>query len=170
MFYGVWGFYVMYRLFELVISKRNDKAHDFFEVGKEQKKYMMFIHISWFLALFFEYLYRGADLKLNMLNIFIIVLLFLSAVLRYLSMRELKDMWSTSVYLIEEERIVRTGIYKYFRHPNYFAVILEIFLIPFLFKLNITAVVFTILNGIFLYKRMSLENSILKGEYYERFK
>lgn len=167
MFYGVWGFYVLYRLFELIISKRNDKTHDLFEVGQEQKKYMMFIHISWFIALFVEFIYRGIEPKLNFENIIFIILLLMSALLRYLSMRELKAGWSTSVYLIDEKRIVSTGIYKYFRHPNYFAVILEIMIIPLLFKLHMTATAFTILNGIFLYKRMSLENRILRGEYNE---
>ena len=168
MFYSLWAFYVIYRLFELVISKRNDSTHNLFEVGYEQKKYMMFIHISWFLALFFEYLYRGVEPKMSMINLLFIFLLLLSAILRFLSMRELKEAWSTSVYLIGEKRIVRSGIYKYFRHPNYFAVILEIVLIPLLFKLHTTAIVFTILNGIFLYKRINLENSILRGEYHER--
>lgn len=165
MFYAVWSFYVIYRIAEMIFSKNNEKKNpNRHEVGSQQKKWMMGLHISWYIALIVEYKITHQLFTLSTINLVLIGALGIAAILRTLTMLALGDKWSTKVYLIEQNEVIETGIYRYFKHPNYFAVILEIAAVPLLFKLYTTAIVFSILNGIFLSYRISLENKVLAGE------
>ena len=53
------------------------------------------------------------------------------------------------------------GIFKYFRHPNYIGVILEIFALPLMLNSLIAAFVFSLLNGILLNYRIKHEEFFL---------
>lgn len=50
----------------------------------------------------------------------------------------------------------------YIKHPNYLIVAAEIAIIPLVFHLYYTAVAYTVLNAIMLYKRIKEENKVLK--------
>lgn len=56
---------------------------------------------------------------------------------------------------------MKKGPYRFLKHPNYIAVIGEIALIPLIFHLYVTAVVFTLLNAVMLSVRISAENKAL---------
>jgi methyltransferase len=58
--------------------------------------------------------------------------------------------------------LIENGVYKYIKHPNYLIVIAEIAIIPLVFHLYYTAIVFTVLNAIILSVRVKEENRILK--------
>ncbi|NLA62648.1 MAG: hypothetical protein GX857_05420, partial [Bacteroidales bacterium] len=51
----------------------------------------------------------------------------------------------------------------YIKHPNYLIVVAEIALIPLIFHLYYTAVVFTLLNAIMLTVRIREENLALRS-------
>ena len=70
--------------------------------------------------------------------------------------------WNTKIFHIPEIPVIRKGFYLYFKHPNYMIVIIEIALIPCIFQLYITAIIFSILNLVMLYIRIKLENKVLK--------
>jgi methyltransferase len=58
--------------------------------------------------------------------------------------------------------LIKKGPYKYFKHPNYAVVIAEIAVIPMIFHLYITAIVFSLLNLIVLFVRIKEENKVLQ--------
>jgi len=70
--------------------------------------------------------------------------------------------WNTKIYHIAKAPLIIKGSYKYFKHPNYLVVIAEIMVIPLIFHLFYTALIFSILNAIMLYVRIREENKVLK--------
>ena len=60
------------------------------------------------------------------------------------------------------EKLVRRGPYKYIKHPNYLVVVIEVLTLPMIFGARATALVFSILNAILLYVRISEEERALK--------
>ena len=62
-----------------------------------------------------------------------------------------------------------TGPYRYVRHPNYCAVVLEIACIPLIGGLVITAILFSLANAILLAFRIPLEERALGGSYQRAF-
>ena len=58
--------------------------------------------------------------------------------------------------------MISKGVYKYLKHPNYLVVIAEIAIIPLIFHLYYTAIVFTVLNAMILSVRVKAENKALK--------
>jgi methyltransferase len=142
------------------VSNRNEKKLGTpKEVGVGQRKVMVALHTSWFLAMLIEYNVTGTQIN-PFFNLIILVLL-VSAYLRYLSMQLLKEQWSTKV-LILDKQVIKTHIYKYFNNPNYLAVIIEVALIPLLFNLYYTSLIFSFLNVILLILRISLEKKVLE--------
>ncbi|MBC7428477.1 MAG: DUF1295 domain-containing protein, partial [Bacteriovorax sp.] len=72
-----------------------------------------------------------------------------------------KQFWTIKVLSMKNQQLVKTGLYRYIRHPNYLIVIIEFILIPFLLKAYITMVLFSILNLFVLSKRIKLEEETL---------
>ena len=49
------------------------------------------------------------------------------------------------------------------KHPNYIAVVAEIALIPLIFHLYVTTILFSLLNAAVLHVRIREENKVLKS-------
>jgi methyltransferase len=92
---------------------------------------------------------------------FLIVFLVLVATKIWI-IHSLGPYWNTKIYRIPGIAPVRTGAYKYLKHPNYLIVIAEIMIFPLIFHLYYTALIFTILNAIMLTIRIKAENKVWK--------
>jgi len=84
-------------------------------------------------------------------------------VLRFWALRTLGAFWNISVMTSDESQraFVSDGPYRFIRHPNYLVVIVEIASLPLLGGAVWTALLFSFLNGIVLYRRIPLEESHL---------
>ncbi len=71
------------------------------------------------------------------------------------------DYWNTKILVTPNTHPVNQGPYKYIRHPNYLAVIVEIAVIPLIFSCYFTAVFFSVLNLIVLRRRIRIEEQAL---------
>ena len=89
------------------------------------------------------------------LILFICVLSF-----KFWALSSLGKYWSTKIYRVPGVYPVKKGPYKIFKHPNYTEVVCEIAIIPMVFHLTYTALIFTILNAIMLTVRISAENKV----------
>ena len=69
--------------------------------------------------------------------------------------------WNTKIYRIPEMPLIKTGPYKYIKHPNYLVVTAELAVAPLAFHLYYTAVTFALLNAIMLTVRIKEENKAL---------
>ena len=154
-FYSVWFFYIFYRIAELILSKRNEKKlNNPLEIGKKQRFIMIVIHSLWFLSMLIEYQFKRNDL---LLHYWPIIPLLLCTVVRQLSICHLGKYWNTKIFTLSSEPLVKRGLYKFIKHPNYYIVMIEIIFIPLLFGLNFTAAIFGITNIIFLMGRIKTE-------------
>ena len=152
-------FLIMQRVTELYISKRNEKwllAQGAVEYGREHYPYIVALHTLFILSLIAEYYLPGEHpLSYVFLVLFILLLLFKFWVLSSLGMY-----WNTRIYRVPGAMPVKKGPYKLFKHPNYADVICEIAIIPLVFHLYYTAVIFSVLNAIMLTVRIKAENKV----------
>jgi len=81
--------------------------------------------------------------------------------LRYWSMAVLGWRWNTRVYVLPRAPLVTRGPYRWFRHPIYVGVALELFWFPFLFGLWGTAILVSIVHPFALLRRIRLEETAL---------
>jgi methyltransferase len=68
------------------------------------------------------------------------------------------------IVTVPGERVVDTGIFSYVRHPNYAGVALELAALPLVHGAWVTAVVATLLNGVFLAARIRAEEDALRTD------
>ena len=81
--------------------------------------------------------------------------------LRYWAIFSLGINWNTRILVVPGSKLVRSGPYRYFPHPNYVVVAVEMLTFPLIFGAWITAIVFSLLNATLLYVRIHTENRAL---------
>jgi len=69
--------------------------------------------------------------------------------------------WTTRVITLPDAPLVRTGPYRYFRHPNYLLVVAEIAVLPLAFGAVAIATTFSTLNLILIARRIRIEERLL---------
>jgi methyltransferase len=128
------------------------------EYGQKHYLFIVMLHILFILSLIVEY-YSKQDttFSLPLLIFYFLVLSFKAWVILSLG-----KFWNTKIYHIPGIPLQKNGPYAYFKHPNYFVVIIEIAVIPLIFHLYFTAILFSILNSIMLFVRIKEENKVLK--------
>ncbi|PSL47029.1 15-methylpalmitoyl-4-hydroxy-2-pyrone 4-O-methyltransferase [Salsuginibacillus halophilus] len=151
MFWFVFSFVVVQRVFECLIAKQNErwaKRRGAVEAGKAHYPAIVAMHIAFFLALFVEVILLNTSPPAFWL---LPLLLFIAAqVLRVWALTSLGRFWNTKIFVIPGAVPVKRGPYRLMRHPNYWVVALEILALPLLFGAYTTAVVFTLLNAYIL--------------------
>jgi methyltransferase len=92
-----------------------------------------------------------------------LMLLALAAAVRCWVIATLGDRWSTRVFFVPGEPWVTTGPYRWIRHPNYLAVIVEFMALPMVHTAWLTAAVFSAANALVLRTRIGVENRVDDG-------
>jgi methyltransferase len=100
---------------------------------------------------------QTASFSLFFLFLYLLLLSFKAWVITSLG-----KFWNTKIYHISGLPLIKNGVYKYVKHPNYMVVIAEIAIIPLVFHLYYTAIAFTVFNAIMLSVRVNEENKVLK--------
>jgi methyltransferase len=145
-----------YNVKELV--KRGGKEH-----SSGHFTAMVLVHFLWFVSMIVEVFILGREFAWT--SFIVGTILTLSGnTLRFLSMRALADRWTVRIVTLPKAAPVTTGIYKYFRHPIYLGVILEIAGVPLLHSAYSTALMFSILNAFVLRVRIREEEKALRSE------
>ena len=155
-------FLVFQRQIELFIAKRNEqivRKEGAVEYDKEGYKYIVLLHAGFFISLLAEHLLLKTGT--NSYSAFLFGIFIFTQLLRYWAISSLGRYWNTRVLVVPGLKLVSKGPYKFLRHPNYVAVIIEIAVIPLIFSCYITAIVFSLLNLITLRRRISIEEKAL---------
>jgi methyltransferase len=141
---------VLQRLTELFIAHRNLKwmlqngAHEY---GKQHYPLFFLLHFGWLVGLTIETYLRGAISS----HWYLYLGLFIFAQgLRYWSIKSLGRFWNTRILVIPGKDLIQRGPYRYFRHPNYVAVAVELASVPLIFDAWITAMIVSLLNLLLL--------------------
>jgi methyltransferase len=155
------------RLFELRLSRHNERRmrhHGGREHDLETYPWIVSLHAAWFAAMLLE-VFAGRRRFRPWLAALALSLFAAGQALRLTAIRTLGWRWSTRVMTVPGEALVRHGIYRYIRHPNYLGVELEILAAPLLHSAYLTSAVFGVANALLLRARIRREEQALEEEY-----
>jgi methyltransferase len=165
------GVVAVQRGVELAIARRNSRrllARGGLESGQGHYGWMVLLHGAFLVACPMEVWLWQRPL-LPPLAVVMAALLGVATIVRIQAIRALGDRWTTRVIHLPGAEPVVTGPYRWLRHPNYLAVMLEILALPLLHTAAVSAVVFSAANGILLAIRIRTEERALsEGTAYER--
>ncbi len=151
------------RVSELFVSARNARrllARGAREHGREHYPLLVLLHTLFPIALVAEVLVLHA--RPGRLVPLWITLLLAAQILRYAAMRTLGGRWTTRVLVLPGSSLVRAGPYRWLRHPNYVAVVIEFLAAPLLFGAWRTALVFSLADLLALRVRIRCEERALR--------
>jgi methyltransferase len=160
---------VMERGFELWLSARNARRtldSGWREVGHVQYRIIIVFHTLFIAVCVAETILYATPVS-PVLSLLALVGVVFAQVLRFWSIATLGSSWNARIIVSPQMTIETAGPYRYVRHPNYCAVVLEIACIPLIRGLVMTATLFSIANLILLAFRIPLEERAL-GESYRR--
>ncbi|HPG25148.1 MAG TPA: isoprenylcysteine carboxylmethyltransferase family protein [Myxococcota bacterium] len=151
------------RLYELWLSRRNaERAFRAggIEVGAEHFRWMRGLHTAFLAACALEVLllHRPFDPRVGLP---MLGLALLAQLLRYWAIATLGDRWNVRVIAVPGRPVVTGGPYRWLRHPNYVAVVVEGFALPLVHGAWLTAIVFSFLNAWLLRVRIEVEERVL---------
>jgi len=153
---------IIQRISELILSKRNENyliSKGAIEYDKEGYKYIVLMHNLFFISVITEYAFL--ERQINEYWKILLIIFICTQLLRYWAIFTLGKRWTTKILVLPNTEPIRSGVYKYLKHPNYIAVIIEIAIIPLLFSCYYTAIVFSIINLIVLQRRIRIEEEAL---------
>jgi methyltransferase len=154
------------RLAELVLSRRHQRAMEAEGVEKVPERHfrwMVLVHAGVLVAAYVEValLHRVFD---PMLAALMGVLFAVATGLRVWVIRTMRTQWNVEVMASASLGVVTDGPYRFIRHPNYVAVVLELVAIPLMHGAWLTAVVGTLANAWVLAKRLEVEERVLLAD------
>lgn len=140
------------RLAELVVSARNASwsfARGGVESGRGHFPPMVALHTALLVACVAE-VWLADRPFLPWLGWPMLVLALASQALRWWCIATLGPRWNTRVIVVPGLQLVTRGPYRWFRHPNYIAVVVEGIALPLVHTAWVTALAFTVLNAVLL--------------------
>jgi methyltransferase len=153
------------RVAELVVSERHRRwsmAAGGVESGAGHYPVMVVLHTGLLVGALLEVLALDRPF-LPWLGRPMLVLVLAAQGLRWWCVSTLGRQWCTRVVVVPGLSAVRAGPYRWLRHPNYVAVVVEGFALPLVHTAWITAVMFTVANAWLLRVRIGTENAALRA-------
>jgi len=156
---GAWlvAFLIVQRFGELVFAQFNTnrlRAMGGVEFGATHYPLMIVLHASWLIGLWM----LGKDRPVVAFWLAVFVALQVG---RLWVIASLGRRWTTRVIVLPGAAPVTRGPYRWFKHPNYLIVALEIAVVPLALGLPVFALIFSIANAALLAYRIRIENEAL---------
>ena len=151
------------RLAELVVSTRNAAwsfARGGVEYGRGHYPVMVALHTGFLVAMLVEAWVRRPDVPAT-LAWSMLALVLASQALRWWCIATLGRRWNTRVIVVPGLAPVTSGPYRWLRHPNYVAVVVEGVALPLVHGAWMTAAAFTVANAVLLTVRIRVEDAAL---------
>ncbi len=157
---------------ELAVSRRNAAralARGGIEVGERHFAAMRLLHGIFLVACAAEVVWLRRPF-IPALGVPMLVLVLAAQALRWWAVATLGSRWNVRVIVVPGEPAIATGPYRWLRHPNYLAVVVEGFALPLVHGAWLTAVVFSALDAWLLAIRIRAEERALADhcDYAER--
>ncbi|MFI5263362.1 MAG: isoprenylcysteine carboxyl methyltransferase family protein [Candidatus Kapaibacterium sp.] len=153
------SFFIIQRISELFLAKKNEswlREHGAREYGEKHYPFIVVLHVFFIACLIVEYIWRP---ETSFDSIFLLFYFLLLAG-KIWTVASLGKYWNTKIFRIPGSQVVRKGPYKFVRHPNYIIVICEFIVVPLIFHLYYSMVIFSLLNGLMLRVRIREENRV----------
>jgi methyltransferase len=161
--YGLLALVIVIRFAELGVAKRNRAwamERGGVETGAEHYPVMVALHTALFVGCLLEVPLADRPF-LPWLGWSMLALLVGAHALRWWCIRTLGPQWNTRVIRVPGAPLVTGGPYRWLRHPNYVAVVVEGFALPLVHTAWVTALAFTVLNALLLRVRLRVEEQAL---------
>jgi methyltransferase len=155
------------RLFELWLSRRNGRAAaraGAIEVRQPHTRAIVLFHAAFIFSCIFELLLFHPAAPAAIEDAALGVALLAEAV-RYWAVLTLGERWNARIVVWPDRLPVTSGPYRFLRHPNYVAIVLEMAAIPMIHGCLRTAIAFSLGNAMLLAIRIPAEERAL-GEGY----
>lgn len=152
------------RLAELVVSTRHVRValgRGGLERGRGHYPAMVVLHTGLLVGALAEVLVAERPF-VPWLGWPMLVLVLAAQALRWWCIRTLGWQWSTRVVVVPGAPLVSSGPYRWLRHPNYVAVVVEGVALPLVHSAWVTAAVFTVANAVLLRTRIRCEDAALR--------
>ena len=156
---------VFQRLTELRLAKRNERlarAAGAVEVGAGHYPWMVTLHTLFLIACVFEVFLLERPFAPRAAGA-MLLLLAVATGLRYWTITTLGERWTTRILVRPGAPLVTGGPFRWLRHPNYLAVVIEIAALPLVHGAWLTAVVFSLANAALLSVRIRAEEAALES-------
>ena len=156
------SYLIICRIVELLISRRNttrlikEGAKEFFPF---HYKFLVLFHIT-FIIYFMIKSFDNIDLNYRCIFLFIFIQL-----IRFKIIFDLGKYWTTRIIVVEKKKLIKTGLYRFFIHPNYIVVFFEIILICIIFNDYEALLYFSLINTILIFIRIYYEERANKNRY-----
>ena len=151
-------------LFETWLSARNSRAllqRGAVEIGPILLPVMALLYAVMYCGSLAEYLWISRPLSITWILAF--GLLFcLAKLLKFWAIKSLGPYWSMRVLILPESAVVTAGPYRWIRHPNYVAVLMEIAATTLIGKSFFTFIVVIALFSVTLVFRIQQEEAALR--------
>lgn len=154
------------RLLELRHSKRNQQRMAGAGVEPVAERHfgaMVALHAGVLISAAVETIFLRRPFFL-MLAIPMAVLFLFAQILRLWVIRTLSGHWNVGVMASAKLGVVTGGPFRWVRHPNYMAVIIEMFSLPLIHTAYLTAAWATLANAWVLSKRLAVEEPTLMAD------
>jgi methyltransferase len=151
------------RLVELVVARQNaiwSIAHGGKEFGRHHYPAIVSMHALLLVSCVVEVWVMGRPF-IGWLAWPMLTVVVLSTVVRWQCVAMLGKHWNSRLIVIPGAPLVRDGLYRWVRHPNYTAVAAEVAALPLVHSAWLTAIVFSIANALVLSVRIRAENAAL---------
>jgi len=158
------AYHLLQRMTELFLSAGNTRrllARGAREYGRGHLPALVAMHALFPAALVTEVLALGA--RPGRLTWLWLGLFAAAQLLRMASIRALGEFWTARVIVLPGAPRIRSGVYRWLRHPSYVAVVIELLSAPLMFGAWRTAVLFTSANAFALSVRIRCEEEALAG-------
>ena len=149
---------VLQRLIELVWARSNTarlRRRGAVEADAGAYPFYVLLHASWLTSLA-VFVPAATPPNWPLLGVFALLQLG-----RFWVITSLGGYWTTRIINLPDAPLVRTGPYRYVRHPNYLLVIAEIAVLPLAFGAAVIAAIFSALNLVLIARRIRIENRVL---------
>lgn len=151
------------RLAELVVSKRHAAwamQRGGKEYGRGHYPVMVAVHTGLLVGCVVEVWALDRPF-IPVLGWSMLAVVLASQALRWWCVASLGRRWNTLVIVVPGLPLVDRGPYRWLKHPNYVAVVLEGLALPLVHSAWITAIAFTVINAFVLAVRIRVENAAL---------
>jgi methyltransferase len=153
------------RIVELFISRRNaawSRARGAIEYGQAHLVPMKLLHTSFFLGCLLEVWLLARPFVPALAAVCAVIAIGAQA-LRYWTIATLGRRWNIAVLVLPGVAAETRGPFRFVKHPNYVAVVLEGIAVPLIHSAALTAVVFSALNAWVLWVRIRCEERALRA-------
>lgn len=163
LYVGLVGLVALERLAELAVSRRHAErllARGGVVAGQGHYRWMVLLHTALLAAAPLEVFRLGRPFVAPLAALMALAVAAGMA-LRYWVIATLGDRWTTNVVVVPGEPPIDRGPYRFLRHPNYLAVVLEVAALPLVHTAWMTAMAFTVANALVLRTRIRVEEAAL---------